>query len=153
VRPFLPRRGRPDGGNVADLWRAGGRDESAFAKRDGVWRITAMTLARAWPEGSQDLPRLAGERASQKREDMTGTAQERVALVTGANRGLGLEVSRQLVEQGFRVCLGVRDLAKGAQAAKAIGSQARALELDVANASAAWEPFARSSAATDASTC
>ena len=69
---------------------------------------------------------------------MTGTAQEPVALVTGANRGLGLEVSRQLVGQGFRVCLGVRDLAKGEQAAKAIGNQARALALDVANASAAW---------------
>jgi NAD(P)-dependent dehydrogenase (short-subunit alcohol dehydrogenase family) len=70
-------------------------------------------------------------------EDVTGTVQERVALVTGANRGLGLEVSRQLVEQGFWVCLGVRDLAKGEQAAKAIGNQTRALALDVANASAA----------------
>jgi NAD(P)-dependent dehydrogenase (short-subunit alcohol dehydrogenase family) len=70
------------------------------------------------------------------REDMTGTVRG-VALVTGANRGLGLEVSRQLVEQGFWVCLGVRDLAKGEQAAKAIGNQTRALALDVANASAA----------------
>jgi NAD(P)-dependent dehydrogenase (short-subunit alcohol dehydrogenase family) len=69
---------------------------------------------------------------------MTRTTEERVALITGANRGLGLEVSRQLVEQGFRVCLGVRDLAKGEQAAKAIGNQARAIALDVANASAAW---------------
>jgi SnoaL-like domain len=48
-----------------DLWLAGGCYEIAFAKRDGVWRINAMTLARAWAEGNQDLPRLAGERASQ----------------------------------------------------------------------------------------
>jgi NAD(P)-dependent dehydrogenase (short-subunit alcohol dehydrogenase family) len=70
---------------------------------------------------------------------MTGTTRLPVALVTGANRGLGLEVSRQLAGQGFLVCLGVRDLAKGEQAAKAIGNQARPLALDVARASAAGE--------------
>jgi hypothetical protein len=48
-----------------DLWLAGGCYEIGFAKGDGAWRITAMTLARAWAEGNQDLPRLAGERAKQ----------------------------------------------------------------------------------------
>ena len=43
----------------------------------------------------------------------------RVAVVTGANRGLGLEVSRQLASLGYRVMLGSRDLARGAQAAAA----------------------------------
>lgn len=70
---------------------------------------------------------------------MTDANFERVALITGANRGLGHEVSRQLAGQGFLVCLGVRDLEKGAQAAKAIGNQARPLALDVASASAADE--------------
>lgn len=48
-----------------DLWQAGGCYEISFAKGDGNWRITAMTLARAWARGNQDLPRLAGERVRQ----------------------------------------------------------------------------------------
>jgi hypothetical protein len=46
-----------------DVWRAGGTYEFELAKSGGAWRITAMTLARAWSEGNQDLPRLAAERA------------------------------------------------------------------------------------------
>ena len=34
---------------------------------------------------------------------------ERVALVTGANRGIGLEVGRQLHARGFTVIFGARD--------------------------------------------
>ncbi len=41
----------------------------------------------------------------------------RIALVTGANRGIGKEVCRQLAEQGARVLLSARDLSK-AQAAQ-----------------------------------
>ena len=47
-----------------DFWLAGGTYEIIFAKSDGRWRISAMTLARAWSSGNQDLPRLAGERAA-----------------------------------------------------------------------------------------
>lgn len=45
-----------------------------------------------------------------------GQAQ-RVAIVTGANRGLGLETCRQLAKRGYHVVLGSRDAAKGAAAA------------------------------------
>lgn len=38
------------------------------------------------------------------------------ALVTGANRGIGLEVTRQLAKRGFTVILGSRDPAKGEEA-------------------------------------
>ncbi len=38
------------------------------------------------------------------------------ALITGANRGLGLEISRQLGKRGYDVVLGCRDAGKGAQA-------------------------------------
>jgi NAD(P)-dependent dehydrogenase (short-subunit alcohol dehydrogenase family) len=41
----------------------------------------------------------------------------RVAVVTGANRGIGREVARQLAQRGDTVILGSRDLAKGERAA------------------------------------
>jgi hypothetical protein len=47
-----------------DFWLVGGCYEMSFAKADGVWRITLLTLANAWAEGNLDLPKLAGERAS-----------------------------------------------------------------------------------------
>jgi NAD(P)-dependent dehydrogenase (short-subunit alcohol dehydrogenase family) len=56
---------------------------------------------------------------------------ERVALVSGANRGIGREVARQLVEQGYKVVVGSRDLAKGEKTAAELGDGAEATQLDV----------------------
>lgn len=55
-----------------------------------------------------------------------------VALVTGANRGIGLEVARQLARRGFDVFLGSRDPAKGRAAAGHIAGAVIPLPLDVA---------------------
>ncbi len=52
-----------------------------------------------------------------------GDVTEKVALVTGANRGIGLEVCRQLARQGFAVILGARDLKKGTGAAEALAGE------------------------------
>lgn len=43
-----------------------------------------------------------------------------IALVTGANRGIGLEVVRQLAQRGMHVILGARNLAQGEIAAQAL---------------------------------
>jgi NAD(P)-dependent dehydrogenase (short-subunit alcohol dehydrogenase family) len=56
---------------------------------------------------------------------------KRVALVTGANQGIGLQIAKDLVANGFTVLVGSRDLARGEEAAKTIEGDARALRLDV----------------------
>jgi len=59
---------------------------------------------------------------------------KRIALITGANKGIGFETARQLGQQQITVLLGARDAAKGEAAAaklRAEGLDARALELDV----------------------
>jgi NAD(P)-dependent dehydrogenase (short-subunit alcohol dehydrogenase family) len=47
---------------------------------------------------------------------------QRLAIVTGANRGIGLEVVRQLAQQGMVVILGSRDLQKGEAAAATLAN-------------------------------
>src|SRR5580692_7132100 len=54
-----------------------------------------------------------------------------IALVTGANQGIGLQIAKDLVAHGFTVWVGSRNLERGEAAAKEIGPDARALQLDV----------------------
>jgi NAD(P)-dependent dehydrogenase (short-subunit alcohol dehydrogenase family) len=56
---------------------------------------------------------------------------KRVALVTGANQGVGLQVAKELVASGLTVLVGSRNFERGAAAAKDIGPGAIALQLDV----------------------
>jgi NAD(P)-dependent dehydrogenase (short-subunit alcohol dehydrogenase family) len=67
---------------------------------------------------------------------------ESVALVTGANRGIGLEVVRQLARLGFTVILGSRDERKGEEAAEALARdelKVYARRLDVTDESSVEE--------------
>ena len=61
------------------------------------------------------------------------TSKARVALITGANKGIGLEVARQLATRGATVLVGARDLDRGEKAADSLtadGLDARFLHID-----------------------
>ena len=62
-------------------------------------------------------------------QDRHLAGDRRVALVTGANRGIGREVVRQLLDRGFRAILTARDAAGGRAAASELGAEF--LRLDV----------------------
>ena len=55
----------------------------------------------------------------------------RIALVTGANQGVGFQVAKELVANGVTVYLGSRNLERGEAAAKEIGTGAVPLQIDV----------------------
>ena len=56
---------------------------------------------------------------------------KRIALVTGANQGVGLQVAKELVANGVTVLVGSRNFERGEAAAREIGAGAIALQLDV----------------------
>jgi NAD(P)-dependent dehydrogenase (short-subunit alcohol dehydrogenase family) len=60
-----------------------------------------------------------------------GGVENLVALVTGANTGIGKEIARQLAGAGLTVYLGSRDAARGEHAVEEIGGDTRLLVLDV----------------------
>jgi NAD(P)-dependent dehydrogenase (short-subunit alcohol dehydrogenase family) len=63
-------------------------------------------------------------------------AGDKVAFITGGNKGLGLETARQLGKLGIKVVIGARDLAKGKAAVELLkkdGVQAEAIKFDVLN--------------------
>jgi NAD(P)-dependent dehydrogenase (short-subunit alcohol dehydrogenase family) len=73
-------------------------------------------------------------------------SSKRIALITGANKGIGLETARQLGEQGIAVLVGARDEAKGNQAAEELrkaGLDAHGIVIDVNNADSIQKAAAR----------
>lgn len=62
-----------------------------------------------------------------------------IALVTGANKGIGKEIARQLAAAGSTVYVGARDPGLGRRAVAEIGGDARLLVLDVTDAAGVAE--------------
>jgi len=59
------------------------------------------------------------------------TNVNKVALVTGANTGVGFQVANALANNGYTVYVGARNLQKGEAAVTQIGSNAKAIQLDI----------------------
>jgi len=57
--------------------------------------------------------------------------RNRVALITGANKGIGLQIAKDLASHGLTVLIGSRKYENGEAAAKTIGEKAHAIQLDV----------------------
>jgi NAD(P)-dependent dehydrogenase (short-subunit alcohol dehydrogenase family) len=56
-----------------------------------------------------------------------------IALVTGANKGIGKQIVKDLAGHGYTVYLGSRDFENGKKAAEEIGEGAIPIQLDVTN--------------------
>ena len=61
------------------------------------------------------------------------TENRRIALVSGGNRGIGLEIVRQLAEKGITAILGSRDEEQGRAAAEGLPDNVIVWQLDVAD--------------------
>lgn len=67
------------------------------------------------------MKRLPGD--IRRKEDAESMSSIKLAVVTGANRGIGLEVCRQLAGHGFKVILTARDKTKGSTASETLRKQ------------------------------
>ncbi|CAM5642488.1 hypothetical protein STAFG_0171 [Streptomyces afghaniensis 772] len=67
-------------------------------------------------------------------------------LITGANKGLGLQTARRLTRAGHTVYLGARDARRGAQAARAVGARAHTNVFGAVRVTQAFLPLLHRSA-------
>jgi len=56
---------------------------------------------------------------------------KKIALITGANQGIGLQIAKELAAHNYTVLVGSRNLENGEKAATSIGPDARAVQIDV----------------------
>jgi NAD(P)-dependent dehydrogenase (short-subunit alcohol dehydrogenase family) len=89
---------------------------TVFRLLSGTWfRLSLKSIAGCQPHIAEEI-----------------TMQDKpVALVTGANQGIGLQIAKDLAAHGFTVLVGSRNFERGEAAAKEVGPDARAIQLDV----------------------
>ena len=115
--------------------------ENGVRKEELIETITHLAFYSGWPNAMTAVL-LAKEIFEGKLAIMTQrrplhASLVRIALVTGANRGIGFEVCRRLSEKDFVVLLTARDAAKAQKAARKLANvgTVEALVLDVGDAS------------------
>ena len=59
----------------------------------------------------------------------------KTAIITGANKGIGLAVAKNLISKNYQVILACRDITKGKMAQEFLGSNTKFLELDLSRPS------------------
>jgi NAD(P)-dependent dehydrogenase (short-subunit alcohol dehydrogenase family) len=59
----------------------------------------------------------------------------KTAIITGANKGIGLAVAKNLISKNYKVILACRDISKGKMAQEFLGSNTKFLELDLSRPS------------------
>ena len=103
------------------------------ARKAPAKKVAAKKVAAKKPAAKKTaVKKVASKKPARKAIDWT----TKTALVTGANRGIGLEVARQLGQAGCRVILAARDAALGEEAAqplRAEGLDVRVEKLDVSD--------------------
>jgi NAD(P)-dependent dehydrogenase (short-subunit alcohol dehydrogenase family) len=108
---------------------------------EAVWRGDRPVVPDAHPgwrrcRGVGGRGPLAGHRSKsltrhdQRAKEMT-MQDKPVALVTGANQGIGLQIAKDLAAKNFTILVGSRNLERGEAAAEEVGPDAHALQLDV----------------------
>lgn len=65
---------------------------------------------------------------------MIQTNKKKVALISGANTGVGFQIAKALSENGYTVYVGSRDLRKGKAAAEQLTGSVHAIQLDITDA-------------------
>ncbi|CAH1270807.1 WWOX [Branchiostoma lanceolatum] len=114
-------------------WEQHTDEEGRIYYVDHVTKITTYTdprLAFAVTEDKEWRQRFDGHSTALQvlqGRDLTG----RVAMVTGANCGIGFETARSLALHGAHVILACRDLHKGNQAAKVIRAERASVQVEV----------------------
>ncbi|KAK2989071.1 hypothetical protein RJ640_018860 [Escallonia rubra] len=84
--------------------------------------VTDITLnmGHLTPEEGAQAPVMPASPSSEMEKPTSNPKEKRCAVVTGANKGIGLEICRQLASKGILVILTARDEKKGLEATKSL---------------------------------
>jgi NAD(P)-dependent dehydrogenase (short-subunit alcohol dehydrogenase family) len=111
-----------------------------MAQMDDQWYGPFAVGTNAWSPDAVDGGNAGPIRPGPARRSMASMS---TILITGANKGLGREAARRLVESGHDVWIGARDPERGREAAEAVGARHVVLDVtDDASVAAAAEQVA-----------